>query len=99
MSDAPECQGHLVRWAIIVTPRRVVVEAGMPPPVIRSSGEAISFSKSIVTTVAKRVVLGSEAALRQNAERYVSPNSNEPSDGSGPSINDGLGRPPEAKTA
>jgi hypothetical protein len=27
MSDAPECQGHRVRWAVIVTLGRVVVEA------------------------------------------------------------------------
>jgi hypothetical protein len=27
MSDAPECQGHQVRWAVIVTLGRVVVEA------------------------------------------------------------------------
>jgi hypothetical protein len=28
MSDAPECQSHQVRWAVIVTLGRVVVEAG-----------------------------------------------------------------------
>ena len=27
MSDAPECQSHQVRWAVIVTLGRVVVEA------------------------------------------------------------------------
>ena len=27
MSDAPECQNHQVRWAVIVTLGRVVVEA------------------------------------------------------------------------
>jgi hypothetical protein len=27
MSDAPECQGHQVRWAVIVTLGRIVVEA------------------------------------------------------------------------
>jgi hypothetical protein len=27
MSDAPECQSHEVRWAVIVTLGRVVVEA------------------------------------------------------------------------
>ena len=27
MSDAPECQGHQIRWAVIVTLGRVVVEA------------------------------------------------------------------------
>ncbi len=27
MSDAPECQSHQLRWAVIVTLGRVVVEA------------------------------------------------------------------------